>query len=320
MKKTFWVVAVALTIAVFSSPAMAYDFQIGDVFASTGSGTVQVYSNSGTLQTTLNTTQGGFTTGSATDAAGNFYVTNFSSGSVSQFDTQGALTDATFVTGGTNYESIVFDKAGGFYVGDAGTTGIKYFNSAGVLQTTYTVAIEDRGTDWVDLAANQTTLYYTSEGDLIKRYDTVSGQLSDFADLGTGTQAYALRILGDGGVLVADTFDIKRLDAAGNVIQAYDVTGQNGWFALNLDPNGTSFWSGDFGNGKFFEFDIASGALLNTVSTGSSALYGLSVYGEITQGGGGVVDGGRVPEPGTLLLLGSGLVGLVGYRRAKRMM
>lgn len=32
-----------------------------------------------------------------------------------------------------------------------------------------------------------------------------------------------------------------------------------------------------------------------------------------------VIQGGKVPEPSTMLLLGSGLVGLIGYRRRKRM-
>ena len=69
----------------FIGPAFAVTFQSGDVFASVNNGEVQVY-RAGALIQTLNTGQGGFTTGSTTDAAGNFYVTNFTANSISEFE------------------------------------------------------------------------------------------------------------------------------------------------------------------------------------------------------------------------------------------
>ena len=58
-------------------------FRRGDVFAAVADGRVQHYDSSGTLLGTLNTGLDGFTTGMATDSAGNLYVTNFSQGVVS---------------------------------------------------------------------------------------------------------------------------------------------------------------------------------------------------------------------------------------------
>jgi hypothetical protein len=72
-----------LALLVSMSPvamAVATPFQIGDVFASVANGEVQQWRDIGgtmTLMDTLSDGQGGFTTGSATDGAGNLYVTNF---------------------------------------------------------------------------------------------------------------------------------------------------------------------------------------------------------------------------------------------------
>lgn len=71
----------------------------GDVFASVGSSTVDVFTPNGILVCTLNDASGAtFTTGSGFDAAGNFYVTNFGVGTVSQFDNSGTLLNSAYMS------------------------------------------------------------------------------------------------------------------------------------------------------------------------------------------------------------------------------
>ena len=86
------------------------------------------------------------------------------------------------------------------------------FDSAGNFLARFDVAVEDRGSDWIELAADQRTLFYTSEGDSIKRFDVVSNtQLPDFVTNALpGFEAFALRLLPGGGLLVSDDDDVKR--------------------------------------------------------------------------------------------------------------
>ena len=324
MKKLLVVLMVVLALPVFilgATPAMAAAvFTSGDVFAGVANGNIQWWRPStSTLITTLNNGLGGYTTGMAFDVAGNLYGTNFSSLGVTRYDTSGAVIPPNpFVSGMTSPESIAFSAGKtSFYVGDAGGNVIRQFNTAtGAFMTSYTTATSSRGTDWIDLAANNTTLYYTSEGNQIFRYDTVAGQLADFnlAAL-PGSNAFALRILPGGGVLVADSSSVIKLDSLGNQIGTYGAAqSAGGFFSLNLDPDGTSFWTGDFANGNFFKFAIADGTLLQTLNTGtgSGTLFGLTVFGETT------VVNPTVPIPPSMLLFGSGLLGLAGWRRLRK--
>lgn len=319
LKLMIGVSALCLSVAGLMNPGLsnAAAINTGDVFVSISNGKVQHYDSSLNLIETLNTGAGSvYTTGMAFDSSSNLYVTTFNGGTVAKFNAVDGSSAGNFTSGlSSNPESILFDASGNAYVGSANGDGdIRKYDSAGNLLTQYNVATGPRGSDWIDLGADQTTMFYTSEGRQIKRFNVgTNTQLSDFATVsGTGT-LFALRLLSDGGLLVADTYEIKRLDSSGNVVQTYDVSGENSWFALNLDGNGTSFWSANYATANFYEFDIATGAVLSTknTGTGNNTVFGLAVAGEITQGG-------KVPEPSTLLLFGSGLAGLGFFGRKRK--
>jgi streptogramin lyase len=291
----------------FSLPMFASSFLPGDIFAGVVGGVLH-YRADGTFVETINTTST-YNTGMAFDNAGNLYVTQFSD-SIIKVD-NGNTGSSVFASGiSADPESLAFDSSGNLYVGVAdGTTQIRKFDSSGNLLNTYSAATGPRGTDWIDLAADQKTMYYTSEGNTIRRFDvSTNSQLANFAT-GTGNEMYALRILGDGSVLVANTDDILYFDSVGNLLKTFTISGQTGiLFALNLDPDGTSFWTGELGgNGRLYKIDLGSGAILETINTDRSDVAGLAVFGEIRQGTGG----GEVPEPSVLLLLSTGSVALL---------
>ncbi|HKM55081.1 MAG TPA: hypothetical protein VJY33_16850 [Isosphaeraceae bacterium] len=267
----------------------------GNVMVSVeANGLVDEFTPAGTLVQTLNTTKGAgtLTAGSAFDSTGNFYVTDFNANDVSEFDPTGTTLLGSFGSGyNADDESILFDAAGNAYVGQAdGTHHLLKFSSTGALLATFAPAIEDRGTDWDDLAADQCTMLYTSEGVHVKSFDVcTNSQNADFAGPLPGSNAYALRILPKavgslpaGSVLVADTSEVTVLDNTGAQVR-HDLTGVGAsvLFALNLDPDGTSYWTGDTITGNVYRVDIATGTVLTTWSAGAE-VGGITVKGEIT--------------------------------------
>ena len=271
-------------------------FQTGDVFAGVGNGQINWYRNSGNGYSLVMTLSVGnantFDTGMAFDAAGNLYATNFTLQSVSKFDTNGNLL-GTFGTGyNADPESIRIDSTGNAYVGQAdGLRQVLKFDSTGSPLAAYSPATGPRGTDWIELAADQKTLFYTSEGPSIKRFDTTGTgtQLPDFANNLPGGNAFALRIMPNGNVLVANRTVALQLDTQGNIIHTYQPPGNPGLlFSLNLDPDGKHFWVGDLINGTIWQIRIADAGTVvdQTINTSPSGpfgvLGGVVVFGEIT--------------------------------------
>ncbi len=295
---------VALLGCLASAPAFA-SFMLGDIFASYGNGTVGVYDSSGAFKQTLDTGTRGYETGSVVDSStGHFYVTDFSGSSVSHFDNNGNLV-GTFGSGYSTPEDIAVDAAGNFFVSDLGGNFQK-FNSSGTLLQSWSLG----RIDWFDLSSDENTLYYTDEGGAIHRYDLQNNSaLSDFAS--TGAQ-YAIRLLSNGNVLGTSSGAVTLFDSSGNPIRTYNP-GDGNLFGMNIEADGTSFITGGINSGNIYRYDIASGSLLQTISTAgpnSGSLWGLSIYGEATvvnppsDGGGG----NSVPEPATWTLMFAGVV------------
>jgi streptogramin lyase len=260
----------------------------------TGNGKVTEFNQSGTILGQLDTTTAApEETGSAFDSSGNFFTTDFAANQVTKFDPSGNLIGAFGSGYNMHPESIAFDASGHVFVGQGDGTTILEFDSLGNPITSFSPVLDQRGTDWIDLAADNCTLFYTSEGTLVKRFNVCTNtQLTDFnvAPL-PGSAAFAHRILlpfqfGGGGVLVADSEHVIRLDSSGAQVQTYTLPGATVLFALNLDPDGTSFWSADIGSGQVYKVDIQTGAILQNWSASGAANFndvaGLSVKGELT--------------------------------------
>ena len=259
----------------------ATTWNLGDVFVGVEGGKYNVYDNSGVFKQTISNPAGGYTTGCAFDKAGNFYGTYLSANQVIKFDGSDPHSSSFFGSGFSIPESLVFDKHGNVYVGNTGG-GIREYAPNGTFIKT---VIPTTRVDWFDLAADQDTILYTQEGSDIKRVSAGTGlSLSNFTT-GTANQAFALRILPGGSVLLADRNNVKRYDSAGTVVQTYTVGNEGTWFALNLDPNGSSFWSGNYGSSNFYRLNIASGAVeIGPINTGTTAftLFGICLKGELT--------------------------------------
>jgi PKD repeat protein len=284
---TFTVSVVATDTAGNSSKVASSTVAVTDTpsfFVGVSNGQIEQFDTSGNLLKTLNTGRGGSVTGMAFDALDELYVTDFTADGVSKIDGSGNLIGNFGTAYNCQPESMVFDQAGNAYVGETGCShAILKFDPYGNLLAGSAVTTEVEGSDWIDLASDQCTIFYTSQGTTVFRFNACTGQqLAVFATgLHTGL---GLRILPDASVLVADQQDIVHLDSAGRTIGTYTATGESCWVSLTLDPDGTSFWAVDFCTSDMVRFDITSGNQLAKFNSGTptQTVYGIAMRGAAT--------------------------------------
>jgi uncharacterized protein (TIGR03437 family) len=305
-------VNVAANGSAFTQPG-APTFITGDVLVSLADGTVQWRHNDWTLVETLPTLTNGQAKGMAFDNSGNLYVTHwygtdsaggFSGNNVARFDTNGNYVGLFGSGFNCNPSSIIFDHSFNAWVGQADCGGqILEFSAAGAPVASYSPVLENRGTYDIVLDNNQCTMYYTSEGPDVKRYDVCANlQLSNFngAPL-PDPVAGAIALLPGGGMLIANFSVISRLDAFGNLNRTYDAPGSDCWLGISPDPDGSTFWASDWCTSSVTHFDLATGNILAShVVSGTGFMvkrilvrgntFGISTTNIATVAGGGEVN------------------------------
>lgn len=289
-----------LLYAVLTAPlgAQGGRYQYGDVFVSIRDGKVARFSPSGDLKETLQRNVRGQVTGTCFDSDDNLYVTYLEARSMSRFDAQGRLADADWGGPFTGMpESCVLDAKGHIYVSEVGGQGtVRKFDAAGHLLDSYPFPPGRNGVDWIDLAADQCTMFYSSEDDRVRRYDVCSRKpLPDFAG-GLGDRCFALRLRENGELLVTCNAGAHRLSPEGRILRSYRF-GRTDLFSMNLDPDGAHFWVAPF-SGEVYKVNIETGhgtraPLFDSADRfrrrdffgslgGKAMVTGLSIYGERT--------------------------------------
>jgi hypothetical protein len=255
-------------------------FAPGDVFVSLEPGPVQWHLPDGTLRMVLIPTVAGLGEGMAFDASGNLHVARwcvegpceYTGNTIEKYDVNGNSMGAVGRDFNCNPHTIDFDAAGTAYVGQAGCRRtIMKFVQAEIFPTEHVVAVENQGVFWMDLADDGCTMFYTSVGPNVKRFDMCTDtQLPDFnaAPLPGGV-THDLRVLPDGGVIVANGQVIARLDQFGALTRTYAVPGENTlWAGLDLAADGT-FWAANYFSSNIHKFNLDDGAHLAGFNTGT---------------------------------------------------
>ena len=277
---TLSILALALLIALSTRLDAVVSFAPGDVFVSLETGPIQWHLPDGTLRSILVPTVPGWGEGMAFDASGNLHVARWciegpcehTGNTIEKFNVLGQSMGAVGKNFNCNPHTIDFDAAGDAYVGQAGCrrTIMKFVQSE-IDPTEHVVAIENQGVFWMDLAADGCTMFYTSIGPNVKRFDMCTDtQLADFnlEPLPGGT-THDLRVLPDGGVLVSSGLVVARLDQFGVLAQTYAVPGENTlWAGLDLAANGT-FWAANYYSSNIHKFNLEDGAHLTSFNTGT---------------------------------------------------
>jgi hypothetical protein len=303
-------VALSITTIAAASPV---DWVVGDVVVATGNGSYQVWHSSNPKASKPSYAKiavptdgiGGVTAGCTFDSAYRLFTTNVASSKVVRFSVDNGHGPISSVTTPdlTHNQSVAFDGHGNYYVGYAGANGsgaglakVTHDGTAGDAFPSSSITVENGGVNWIDVASDEQTIFYTSLGRKIFAFNTSTPNTpsSVYADLSTLSGAaykgtlFAIRILPagtgpfSGGVLVADQTNVKLVKASNGVIssvQVFKFKNESNLQALTLDPlNPARFWVGDATTHDLIQFDMSTGATVVTLNTGTS-LGGVCVDG-----------------------------------------
>jgi hypothetical protein len=269
----------AVLVASHGMKANHISFERGDIFVSLEPGPVQWRLSDGTLRAILAPTVAGYGEGMAFDSSGNLYVARwradsmgFSGNTVEMYSVLGQSLGPVGRGYNCDPHTIAFHSSGVAYVGQAGCRrSILKFTPSEYEPTEIRVAEDNQGVFWMDLAPDGCTMFYTSYGPNVKRYDVCTNtQLTDFntAPLPGGV-GHDLRVLEDGGVLVSTGAVVSRLDSSGALSRTYQGPVESTYFAgLDLGLDNT-FLAANYFSSNVHTFDLTTGAVVRSFNTGT---------------------------------------------------
>ncbi len=206
----------------------------------------------------------------------------------------GTVLDASF--GGLigNDESCAFDEDGNAWIGEAVSLSatdalLRHIAADGRILDTVQVPVGERGTDWIELDANQCTLFYTSEDSDVRRFDVCTHEvMANFTSL-PDEPCYAVRQLPNHDLMFTCRNHIYRYDQNAAFVREYTreslgETDSNGLYAIQLDPDGQTFWTGGVISGRVVRARIDDGTVVTSFTTGSGGVNGLLVQDEFVAG------------------------------------
>lgn len=262
-------------------------FQPGDLVTSYPDGAVQWRRANGQPVRVLRVPDAE-ATGLRFNSSGQLFVTGLEQGQIHRFDACGNPLTPLLTGNDSDPEAVLFDAGGNYFVGfDGPTQNLRKYSAAGNLLSQFNVVVEFGGADYFDITADGQTLYYTSEGSRLKQFNLATSQ--QLPDVVTNLLDIAgVRVLPDGSLIVGTRLNLQRRDTAGNLIRTYSAPDVFYWTAVNLDPDGASFWSVGSEPPVVARFNIETGALLARIPA-DAIFYAndLAVLGEVTAIGGG---------------------------------
>ncbi len=139
-----------------------------------------------------------------------------------------------------------------------------------------------------DLGLDQCTLYYsevahspTSRTARLRRYDLCRNVgLPDVLTSSLLCSDTEVRVARDGSVFIANCSEVSRVTTSGGV-RTYALPGSNflSPWSIALTQDGRSFWSVSLYGTTLLEVDVATGAILRTLSGAYGYNVGLAIYG-----------------------------------------
>jgi sugar lactone lactonase YvrE len=268
----------------------------GDILVAGQGGTVYHFSATGT-------DLGAFATGlgspswMTTDASGNIYVSEYTGARVDKFSPSGGslLTITTpFAPGDVRVSS-----DGTIYVGDYFSGNVyRYSASGGSLGLFVATGLSRADFLAFDAAGN----LYVLGSSAIHRISPTGVDLGTFASL-PGAEGMVFDATGNLYISSFTTNIIEKYSGSGTDMGTFASTGLNQPYGLAFDGGG-DLYAADYGSGNITRFS-PTGADLGIFASG--LVYPRDVLVEP----GAIAAGSAIPEPSTLLLLGSGLAGLV---------